>query len=339
MPNAIPLFHVSIQNQNSTEHSYSKAEAQNTQGANTFNTSSCSSSNNERDEIDEDIEGNDAPFAISFISPNEEISNTIDMEIVTENCHNCHELVLHNRKLHSDNVSKGKKIQSLDGHINALTKKIQSLEAELKNLKKSSGLELVGKLFRPDQLMNSKSNSPQSFRYSNETIKDCLKIRLGCGISGYEMLRQLGYPFPSNRTLLRRVQHINFEGGILHDVFKMLHIKIKTMPEPEKFCTLTFDETELKQAIEYDLRSDSFLGHSTLPNSEGDAVKCLVFMLTGAGTVRWKQIVSFYFTPSSYDGQEYVPILLEIRRIAKSIGLNCFNSVCDMGSQNQAMWR
>ena len=70
---------------------------------------------------------------------------------------------------------------------------------------------------------------------------------------------------------------------------------------------------------------------------------CLVmleFCFTILGlTTRWKQVVAYYFTPTSVDGSVFKPIVIEIIKEAEAIGLQVISVTSDMGSSNKAMWR
>jgi hypothetical protein len=41
-------------------------------------------------------------------------------------------------------------------------------------------------------------------KWSNETMLKAYKIRLACGFTGYDVVKELGQPLPSQRTLQRR---------------------------------------------------------------------------------------------------------------------------------------
>ena len=60
------------------------------------------------------------------------------------------------------------------------------------------------------------------------------------------------------------------------------------MNEKEVWCQLSMDEISLKSSIDYDVKSDSFIGIVTLPGHSGKATKVLCFQLGGFNS-RWKQ--------------------------------------------------
>jgi hypothetical protein len=61
-------------------------------------------------------------------------------------------------------------------------------------------------------------------------------------------------------------------------------------------------------------------------------------MLGGVNT-RWKQVVAYYFTGNSVNGQIFADIIKEIFENSKRIGLNILSVTSDMGGSNQALWR
>ena len=62
--------------------------------------------------------------------------------------------------------------------------------------------------------------------WSNETVQKALQLKFTCGATGYELLIEQGVPLPSVRTLQRRMKGIDFEPGILRDVFTLLAVKV-----------------------------------------------------------------------------------------------------------------
>jgi hypothetical protein len=55
-------------------------------------------------------------------------------------------------------------------------------------------------------------------KFSDETIVESLQIKFACG-NGYNFLRdKQGYPYPSTRTLLRRIENVKFDTGVLFEM-------------------------------------------------------------------------------------------------------------------------
>lgn len=85
----------------------------------------------------------------------------------------------------------------------------------------------IKKYLSPDQLQGMWTSSMRGKQWSTETIQKGLKLRLACGSRGYNAVRELAVPLPSERTLQRRVENYKFSPGILHEVLKSLALKVK----------------------------------------------------------------------------------------------------------------
>lgn len=90
--------------------------------------------------------------------------------------------------------------------------------------------------------------------------------------------------------------------------------------------------------MQYDPSTSCLHGDVTLPDHSGMATHALVIMLGGV-TTRWKQTVGYHFTDNSVNGVSLKPLILEILRWAKSIGLHVTCITSDMGSANLALFK
>ena len=113
-------------------------------------------------------------------------------------------------------------------------------------------------------------------KWSSATIKNCLKLHFSCGPTGYSELLAQHYPLPSRRTLLRSIQPIAFESGILSEVFQYLSIKTAVMSHEERQCMLTLGEMSVTASVELDNRTGRFIGDVTLPGHTGVATHSMV---------------------------------------------------------------
>ncbi|KAH7940663.1 hypothetical protein HPB49_003365 [Dermacentor silvarum] len=104
-------------------------------------------------------------------------------------------------------------------------------------------------------------------KWSQKTIQVALQIKHACGTTGYEFLRSLSYPLPSNRTLIRRMQNIRFLPGIHTEVLEVLKRKAETMQDIEKDCVLFMDEMEISQGFEHDRSLDCLFGDTPKSSS------------------------------------------------------------------------
>ena len=88
-------------------------------------------------------------------------------------------------------------------------------------------------------------------------------MRFACGTSGYNLLVKHGQPLPSNRTLQRQIQTIDFQPEILNCIMLLLNVKMQDAPQDEKFCCLTFDEMAIKPGLQYDVSDQVIRGFPT----------------------------------------------------------------------------
>jgi hypothetical protein len=138
--------------------------------------------------------------------------------------------------------------------------------------------------------------------------------------------------------LQRRLENLKFYSGILTEVFEFLYIKVQSFNDHEKDCMLVMDECAITEGNQYDSALNKYFGEVTLPEHVALANHVLVFMLGDVNT-RWKQVVAYYFTGNSVNGQIFADIIKEIFENSKRIGLNILSVTSDMGGSNQALWR
>lgn len=214
--------------------------------------------------------------------------------------------------------------------------KLQNIVKEYKTKNSMSTNNKLRQVFNEDQI---KFLQRKKTSWSNRTIRKALSIKFSCGNAGYEELLNQNHPLPSLRTLRRKIQNLQFQSGILHEVLQFLKIKINLLSRPEeKHCVLLLDEMSITAACEYDNGDNAFIGNVTLPSHHGEATHALVFMLGGVSS-RWKQTVAYYFTGDSSNGAVYRDIIFEIIQATKEIGLSIVAVVSDMGSPNQGFWK
>ena len=91
-------------------------------------------------------------------------------------------------------------------------------------------------------------------------------------------------PLPTQRTLRRSMENIEFNSGILDDIFSSMKPKVLAMQETEKEACFTLDEMKIEQRIEWDKTQDKFSGYITLPTYTGKADHAFVFMLSVVST-------------------------------------------------------
>lgn len=137
------------------------------------------------------------------------------------------------KDLHTENFQ-------LRNSLKNASTKLDTISTHLKNLEESLSL-----IFNFDQLNILKKKLKRPKKWSDITIVKALKTKFACCKRGYKSLLNDGYPFPSFTILRRRLQGINFQPGILEDVFTFLKVKVKSFTESEKECFLVIDEMSI----------------------------------------------------------------------------------------------
>lgn len=124
----------------------------------------------------------------------------------------------------------------------ALLKRIEQLEAELQATRRrlrlaqkqrcealaakkhlTAGLK---KYMNEDQMKSLEKKTMKGTRWSKKTIIKALKVRLSCGARGYDAVKELGQPLPSERTLQRHLERYKFAPGLLYDIMESLALKV-----------------------------------------------------------------------------------------------------------------
>lgn len=147
-----------------------------------------------------------------------------------------------------------KKVEKLIVKIKELQKENFGLRCSAKRqsaahnivLKNSKNLEdRISKIFNQDQMHILKNNLKRPKKWDDKTILKSLKLKFACRKRGYTNLINEGHPLPSLRILRKRLQGIDFNPGILNDVFTFLKEKVKSFTNSEKECVLVIDEMSI----------------------------------------------------------------------------------------------
>ncbi|XP_064469792.1 uncharacterized protein LOC135384525 [Ornithodoros turicata] len=110
-------------------------------------------------------------------------------------------------------------------------KKIRALEQQ-----KEIFHEHLSDMFNSDQLSAISRHSNRGSKWPESTIKKALQLHFSCGSSGYDDILEQKLPYPSARTLRRRVEGIKFQPGVLHEVFELLQAKVPALG-PQERCS------------------------------------------------------------------------------------------------------
>ncbi len=201
---------------------------------------------------------------------------------------------------------------------------------------------LLNKTFNSDQLKALDPNTKKVHAWSEGTLKKSIAKLLMCGPTGYEHCRSEGEPLPCIRTLHSHLAKINFEPGLLEDMFVLLSQEVARMAEVDKYCCLMIDEMAIQSCIEYDQTTQSLIGHPTMlassaAASDSLATHALAFVLGSCSQRRWKMMVAYEFTGKSFCAQEAVRLLGKIVSRSSQIGVLVKSLSMDMGPCNQAI--
>jgi len=69
--------------------------------------------------------------------------------------------------------------------------------------------------------------------------------------SAYKYLRTKQINLSGITTIKRLISSYKFKPDINADIFKQLKLKVNSMTDKEKYCTLVFDEMKMKFFLEY----------------------------------------------------------------------------------------
>lgn len=166
-------------------------------------------------------------------------------------------------------------INKLDKSKRILMKRIKRLIYEKKQLSIENQLlkqtRNLRKIFNNDQFKAVNLRSIRGHKWSNNTITKALRFKLSCGSSGYQEILNQGIPLPSERTLRRRLEGIDFKPGICDKIFDMIKQQVsQMMDDREKDCMLAIDEMSIMAGEQIDQSTMSHVGLSTLPDTFGN---------------------------------------------------------------------
>jgi hypothetical protein len=93
-------------------------------------------------------------------------------------------------------------------------------------------------------IMNNQDFRKTNRLWSEEAIKDALLKKSFWGKKGYQISRESNMPYPSDRTLLKRIKHITFEPGAQNILIEGLGKKLQNLKDSAlaSYAYLSFDE-------------------------------------------------------------------------------------------------
>lgn len=244
--------------------------------------------------------------------------------------------------------------------VAALQKRIQELESQLQASQRRVGLvqrqknkaihekdlmkKQLHRFLAPDQLRSMEKRTMRGTPWTAATIQKALKLRLACGSRGYNTVRELTTPLPTERTIQRHIANYKFSPGVLSEILQSLAMKVNIMEQHERHAVLMLDEIQLTPGLAYDPSNGTVIGRPTIPLADDScpedalATHALVFMLGGV-TTRWKQTVAYEFTGNSFSAAAVKKLVLSILTECEKIGLKIDAIVSDMGGGNRGLWK
>lgn len=169
------------------------------------------------------------------------------------------EKIIKKQKLHMIRMQKKMK---------AMKYMIPSLQQKVNNDKYKKALHGI---FNGDQIAALCTKTQRGKIWSNETVQRALQLKLVCGSNGYEEVLRQGMPFPSLRTLRRRLEDFKFEPGISEKMFDFLTYKKSYFNKNTDIeCGLIFDEMAITPRKCYDPSTEAIVGDITFPNEIDD---------------------------------------------------------------------
>ncbi|KAH6941405.1 hypothetical protein HPB50_017911 [Hyalomma asiaticum] len=163
-----------------------------------------------------------------------------------------------------------KRVAQLETQLQATRRKLQlaqrqRLQALTANKRLVAGLN---KYLNEDQVKCLKMATMQGTRWTKKTVIKALKMRLSCGARGYDSVRELGQPLPTERTLHRHLEGYKFTPGLLEDIMESLALKVVS--------TAVCARNSPEQVAGYEITLDRPLCNLNLPSmSDADRHRVL----------------------------------------------------------------
>ncbi len=239
-----------------------------------------------------------------------------------------------------DKISQLEELQDLQVIVTKdLEAKVQALESEVNSLKAEKEqneqlLSEIRQILNPDQL-KAISKKSRYVHWTDLTLQQAMKTLFTCHGTGYRHLRkEMKLPLPSISTIQRHLSKVELKPGIAHHLLDLSEMKIRQMPESERYVILIFDECGIKAQIEMDPVTGSIVGKPTLSpgknlsltrrinNREHEELAFHAFNALAHGlSSSFDLIVGHHFTDRSFDVDEAYEWVKECIDAVQSRGL------------------
>ena len=246
--------------------------------------------------------------------------------------------------------NRDRKIEELQS---SLDKKTMKEEKEFKKMevKLAAISASIKKIFTSQQVEKLKCPGMTIGSWSDETIRLCIALYIICGTAAYKFMIAKGYPFVPVSTLQAHMSIVDFEPGLLEDMFMLMKFRLEEVPEHHRNLGLVLDEMSIQPKLDFDPSTQSFIGRPTCPlnpktierkkkadpnfdETKTMATHAMNFMLCGHGK-RLKQIVAWLLTYSSFDPAFVADIMYKIVKMSHEIsGATVSSITMDMSGQN-----
>lgn len=217
---------------------------------------------------------------------------------------------------------------------NTSFKKKMKLASNFVNDKQFAYMNDVTKTFIQSQLRLLRKK-PRGRRFSLDDKIFALSIcRRGPKV--YKLLLTM-FALPRKRTLMKMLEKIPFNVGVNPAIMTSLQKAVQKLSNPNKMCTLMFDEVFLDAGLTYNIKNDQVDGfHDTgLERKLQFADHAFVMMLRGVRKC-WKQPICYYFVANGLSAAMIQRELKTTIRKLQEIGLTVMATVCDQACSNIA---
>jgi hypothetical protein len=112
--------------------------------------------------------------------------------------------------------------------INLLRDQNKKLRMEQNKIKENLPLFLNDD---QDQKFSSSMETMRGVKLSDDTMMKAYKLWPGCDTIVYDVIREIGQPLPTHRTLQRRIKHLKVCPGLLNEISAAKEPKVVLMFE------------------------------------------------------------------------------------------------------------
>jgi len=149
-----------------------------------------------------------------------------------------------------------------------------------------------------------------------------------------------GIILPSESSVRRWLKSILYVPGFVKEYLKQIKLKVSSMKESDKKCSILFDEVAIMKHIEYNKSLDLIEGFEdmgVLGRFPKYAKHALIIMVRGLYS-NWKFPLCYFLTNNGVKGKGLCVLIKSSIKEIVDIGLLTTALVCDQGTQNQKLF-